>query len=298
MINRRLFLKMTGSLLLTVAPIRSGIASIRYPQRIATPDRGGTQTLLALGMLPVVSVDAAFYNEMGSSPPLPANIPDAGDPSEPNLELLRFYQVELIVTVTISTVVQEQLRRVAPVFALDIYRGYGDTWQQASAETERLATLLGRADAAHSYIRQLAQKIAQTRARLAHIPLRKFILLGLSTDGRHITVYGRKSIMSAAMEQMGFSDAWRGETNNYGFTNCGIETLAAYDDASLLVIDYGESLQAAIAVLNQSPLWQGMPVVQQQRVFRIGRIEVFGGLPLVDGFTDKFADALLRPVRL
>lgn len=298
MLNRRRFIKMTGSLLLTVTPIGSGMARTGYPQRIATPDRGGTQTLLALGMVPVVSVDASFYNAMGSTPSLPANIPDAGDPSEPNLELLRFYQVELIVTVTISPVVQEQLRRVAPVFALDIYRDYGDTWQQSCDETERLANVLGRASAAHHYIRQLAQKIALTRDRLAHIPLRKFILLGLSTDGRHITVYGRKSIMSAAMEQMGFSDAWRGETNNYGFTNCGIEALATYTDASLLVIDYGESMQAAIAALNQSPLWQAMPVVQQRQVFRIGRIEVFGGLPLADEFTDRFADALLRPVRL
>lgn len=284
--------------MLSVAPVCSAIANLGYPLRIATPDRGGTQTLLALGILPVVSVGASFYNNMGSTPPLPDNIPDAGDPSEPNLELLRFYQVELIVTVTISSVVQEQLLRIAPVFALDIYRGYGDIWQQACAETERLATTLDRAENARRYIRQLAQKIAQTRDRLAHISLRKFILLGLSTDGRHMTVYGHKSIMSATIEQMGFSDAWRGETNNYGFINCGIETLAAYSDVSLLVIDYGESLQAAMAILRQSPLWQVMPVVQQRRVLRIGRIEVFGGLPLADAFTDKFADALLRPVYL
>ncbi|MBK0033219.1 ABC transporter substrate-binding protein [Erwinia sp. S43] len=294
--QRRQLLKYTALLLLTGLPQRG--FSARYPQRIATPDRGGTQTLLALGVLPTVSVGSDFYNEMGTTPFLPAGIPDAGDPSEPNLELLKHYQVELIVTVTISPIIQRQLQRVAPVIALDIYRDSGDAFAQACDETRRLAARIGRPDAAERYIHDLNNHIAAAANNLRAVRQRKVMVAGLSSDGRHMTVYGRKSIMSGVLAQMGFEDGWQGSTNNFGFTNAGIESLASYDDITLLVMDYGEDTRAARRVLHASPLWRLLPVVKQRRVLMIPRFEIFGGLPLAAEFTDKLQDALLRPVYL
>jgi iron complex transport system substrate-binding protein len=270
----------------------------RFPQRIATPDRGGTQTLLVLGQRPVVSVSKDFYDEMGATPALADGIPNAGYPAEPNLELLQFYAVDLIVTVTISRIVQRQLARVAPVIALDIYRGAEDTFEQACAETRRLAKRIGRPLAAERYIDSLAQLMAETAQKLATIPYRKLMITALSSDGRHMTVYGKNSIMSGVLKRLGFEDGWRGTTNHYGFTNTGIETLIDYPDVTLLVVNYGEDTRAALTLLQRSALWQALPVVKNRQVLQIGLFEIFGGLPLAEQFTHKLQDALLRPIVL
>lgn len=293
--NRRLFIKAVGTLPLWNLSESRAYGGGRFPQRIATPDRGATQTLLALGKKPVVSVSRDFYEGMGTTPPLPPGIPDAGDPSEPNLELLKLYDVDLIVTVTISSIIQAQLSRVAPVFALNIYQETGDTFRRACDETLRLAAALGEPSAAQRYIRKIENDIARAKKALANKQSQAFILAGLSTDGRHMTVYSKNSIMSAVMTRLGLVDGWRGGTNNYGFINAGIEVLASYSNANLMLIDYGPSTRTALRVLYNSPLWRALPVVRQNRIFTIPRFEIFGGLPIAEQFTAIFSHAVLNP---
>lgn len=272
-------------------PLKIAHATTSY-NSIAAPDRAAAQTLLALGIVPKASVSAAFFNEMGTMPPMPGDVIDCGDPIEPNLEVLRRLDIDLIITGTIPADIQDVLRRIAPVFAMDIYTGKTNTLNQAKTETLRLANFLNRPAVGRDYIDMVEKTISTHRTRLRQSQ-RPVFLAGLAGDGRNMTIYAHNSIMCDVMEAMGVESAWTGPTNEFGFVNAGIETLASMPDASLIHIDYGSATDAALSKLSTSPFWTNLPMVKAGRIHRIPRFEVFGGLPLASQFAPLLANTLL-----
>ncbi|WP_162939737.1 ABC transporter substrate-binding protein [Neorhizobium sp. NCHU2750] len=267
------------------------------PSRVATPDRAATQTVLSLGVLPAVTVAPQFYRGMGSTPQLPSGIPSCGDPTEPNLEVLQRYGVDLVVTGTIAADVQAVLRRVAPVFPLEIYTGQVAVLDRAKSETARLADFLRLSAQGRAAIDAVDDILTTEAARIAGLTWRPMFLVGLSPDGRNMTVYGRNSIMYDVMDHLGLENAWTGPTNAFGFASAGIEELAGRPDAELLHIEYGRMTDAALAKLASSPLWNSLPMVRAGRVFRIPRFEVFGALPAAPQFARLLTDTLLEASR-
>ncbi len=263
------------------------------PLRLAAPDRGAAQTLLSLGLVPVVSVSREFFDAMGTKPTMPEGVVDCGDPSEPNLEVIARMNVDLIVTSTISADIREVLSRVAPVRALDIYTGLPDAVSRAKRGAHSLATELGATVACNAYLKDFDSTIVALRSKLAPWPRRPVYLVGLAPDGRNMTVYGRNSLMWDVMDALGIENAWRGPTNVYGFTNAGVERLADRPDAMIVSIDYGDLTATAMQTLARSVFWANLPAVNAERIFTIPRFEVFGTLPAAAQFAPLFADTLL-----
>lgn len=265
--------------------------------RLAAPDRGAAQTLLALGIVPVVSVSREFFDAMGTKPPMREGVIDCGDPSEPNLEVIARMHVDLIVTSTISSDIREILSRVAPVRALDIYNGLPDALNRAKREAHSLATELGATVACDAYLRDFDNSIVVLRSELASLAHRPVYLVGLAPDGRNMTVYGRNSLMWDVMDTLGIENAWLGPTNIYGFTNAGVERLADRPDAMIVNIDYGDLTATAMQTLARSVFWANLPAVNAERIFTIPRFEVFGTLPAAAQFAPLLADTLLSTSR-
>ncbi|WP_412066289.1 ABC transporter substrate-binding protein [Rhizobium sp. SYY.PMSO] len=272
---------------------RSTFATGLQSPRLAAPDRGAAQTVLALGLVPLVSVSREFFDAMGTEPPMPDGVVDCGDPSEPNLEVIRKMNVDLIVTSTITADIRNVLGRVAAVHALQIYTGLPDTLERAKTETLKLAAEIGRTEACQNYLRAQANLLELSHSKLSSWKRRPVYLIGLAPDGRNMTVYGRNSLMWDVMIRLGVENAWHGETNVFGFANAGIERLADQPDAAIVSIDYGAITQSAFATLAQSPFWVRLPAVQAHRVYSIKRFEVFGGLPAATQFAPLLTDVLL-----
>ncbi len=265
--------------------------------RLAAPDSGAAQTLLALGIVPAVSVSREFFDAMGTSPPMPEGVVDCGDPSEPNLEVIARMNVDLIVTSTISSDIREVLSRVAPVQALDIYIGQPGAVGRAKKEALHLATELGATVVCTAYLEDFDKTIVALRSRLAAWPRRPVYLVGLAPDGRNMTVYGRNSLMWDIMDALGIENAWQGPTNIYGFANTGVERLADRPDAMIVSIDYGDLTTTAMQALGRSVFWINLPAVITGQVATIPRFEVFGTLPAAAQFAPLFADTLLSVPR-
>ena len=272
---------------------RSSFAGDRKGVRIAAPDRGAAQTVLALGLVPVASVSKDFFDGMGTEPPMPSGVTDCGDPAEPNLEVLRRMRVDLIVTSTITADVRDVLSRIAPVDHLQIYTGLPGALERARQATHGLAAILNRVGASTSYLNSLDALLMQSRTRLSSWRRRPVYLVGLAADGRNMTVYGRNSLMWDVMAALDVENAWQGETDVYGFTNAGVERLAERPDAVVLSIDYGAITRSAAATLSESPFWARLPAVEAKRVFPIKRFEVFGALPAAVQFAPLLTNALL-----
>ncbi|MGS0897006.1 ABC transporter substrate-binding protein [Burkholderia stagnalis] len=252
--------------------------------RIATPDRAGTQAVLALGLTPVGAPPASFYRQMGGSPPLPADVPNTGYPVEPNLEMLKALAPDLIVTGTIDDSVRRMLTRVAPVLNLDIYTGEPGAYSRAVAQFRRLARAVGRDAAADAYVATLEAGIARTARALKPRGTRPAYLVTLDAGGRTMTVYGQNSIMYDVMTRIGMPNAWEGPTNGYGFTTVGVEKLTAHPDADLIYVNYGMETAAALRQLGSSPFWNSLPMVRAGRVHGIPLFDVLGSLPLARSF--------------
>lgn len=292
-ITRRHFLR--GALLtapaIAMAPALAAISHADAP-RIATPDRAGTESLLALGIRPVGAPDLDFYRTMGGTPPLPPGITNTGAPIEPNLEVLKSLKPDLIVTGTIGESVRRMLARIAPVMDLGIYNGQIGAYDRAIAAYRRLAAFVDRSSLADAYVTDLNARIATMAATLKTRNGRPAYLGTLDAGGRVMTVYSRNSIMYDVMVRMGIPNAWEGNTNGYGFTTIGVEKLAAHPDADLIYVDYGEDTRVALSVLSTSPFWTTLPMVRAGRVHSIPLFDVFGSLPLASAFADNLGRSL------
>lgn len=264
----------------------------RDAMRIATPDRAGAESVLALGIKPVGAPSADFYREMGGTPDLPAGIPSVGPPVEPNLEVLKSLAPAMIVTGTIAQSTRRMLARVAPVLNLDIYTGEPGAYGRAVAEFRRLADVVGRSAVAQSYVSRLEADIARAATALRARGDRPAYLVTLDDGGRTMTVYGRNSIMYDVMEMMGVPNAWDGRTNGFGFMPVGVEKLVAHPDADLIYVNYGLDTTAALGRLRASPFWNSLPMVRAGRVHPIPLFDVFGSLPLAGPFAANLAAAL------
>lgn len=274
--------------------LRTQVSAAAHAPRIGTPDRAGTQTVLALGVVPLAAVNRSLFESMGSTPPLPEGVVDCGEPVEPNLEVLQRLGVEMIVTGTITAEIRAVLQRIAPVFPLQIYTGETGALDRAKSETLRLARALGVEEAGQAYIEATGDLIMTNASRLRGLRFRRTFLVGLASDGRSMTVYGRNSIMYDVMAALGIENAWRGATTRYGFANAGIEELATDPQANILHIDYGTDTDLALSKLAVSPFWNALPMVKDLRVYRISRFEVFGGLPAAPQFATALTDALQK----
>ncbi len=283
--TRRQFLQ---AALLTVPalaglPARAAAAAPRVT-RVAATDRAGTESLLALGVRPVIAPDPSFYATMGGAPALPSGIISAGAPIEPNLEVLLSVAPELIVTGTTSASVRDVLARVAPVLDLDIYTGQPGAYDRAVAGFRRLAAALGLTQRADAYVAGLEARIARSAAALAPRHGRPAYLVSIDGSGRTMLVYSRNSIMYDVMTKIGIPNAWQGRTNGFGFATVGVERLVERPDADLIYVDYGDDTRAALAQLASSPFWTNLPMVKAGRVYGIPLFDVFGSLPLASSF--------------
>ncbi len=263
-------------------------------RRIAAPDRASAQALLAMDVVPVASVSQQFYDSMGGALVLPKDVVDCGEPVEPNLEVLRKLGVDLIVTTTIDADINDMLRRVAPVFSLNIYQDKAGALERAKQETQRLGDWIGAGPQARAFIRDFDAALARDIRRSADYARRSMYLVSLSDDGRNMNVFGRNSLMFDVMEKFGIANAWTGPTSAFGIASAGIEELAHDPSAGIAYIDYGPETDAAIARLSQSPFWRALPMVRQGRVYRIGKFDALGGLPAAAQFSSLLADALAR----
>lgn len=109
-------------------------------------------------------------------------------------------------------------------------------------------------------------------------------------DARHVRVFGENSLYNAVLEQLDLPNAWDQPTNSWGFALAGIETLARYPEATLVIIDplpIGAEEQLA-----NSGLWQQLPSVRHDRIVRLPPVWSFGALPSAQRFARELFAAL------
>lgn len=264
----------------------SGLSSGASPQW-ATLDWTLAETLIALDapLSGVAQIDA--YHAWVGEPRISERVADLGLRTQPNLELLADLSPEAIFISPMFSNLTARLSRIAPVEPLTLYQADSDTWHEMQGLTRKLGKRVNRERQAETLIASTQALIDRLKARA---PTTAPLLIVQFMDERHVRVFGKNGLYHAVLEQLDMTNAWQAPTNAWGFSLVGIEALAAYPDAQLVVV---EPLPIGVeAVLANSGLWQHLPSVREGRVITLPPTWSFGALPSAQRFARTLVSAL------
>ncbi|WP_411537132.1 ABC transporter substrate-binding protein [Halomonas sp. 7T] len=264
----------------------SGLSSGASPQW-ATLDWTLAETLIALDapLSGVAQIDA--YHAWVGEPRISERVADLGLRTQPNLELLADLSPEAIFISPMFSNLTARLSRIAPVEPLTLYQADSDTWHEMQGLTRKLGKRVNRERQAETLIASTQALIDRLKARA---PTTAPLLIVQFMDERHVRVFGKNGLYHAVLEQLDMTNAWQAPTNAWGFSLVGIEALAAYPDAQLVVV---EPLPIGVeAALANSGLWQHLPSVREGRVITLPPTWSFGALPSAQRFARTLVSAL------
>lgn len=260
--------------------------------RVATLDWALLETLLAMGVVPVAAAELVLFRRVAVEPEVPASVVDIGLRGMPNYEALRMARPDLIFNSAFYVQMDARLRQVAPVETISIYAPGGRPFQRAEDAARRLAEAVGRPEAADMLIARTRAGLSRCRASLAARPRRPLLVLNLG-DPRHFRVFGPDSMFGEVLSRLDLPNAWRANTSYSASAPIGLETLARFPDADLVILP--PVPPDARRLLPRSALWQALPNVREGRVFMLGSMNPFGGLPTASRFARLLTDAFLAP---
>ncbi|MDZ8085073.1 MAG: iron-siderophore ABC transporter substrate-binding protein [Nostoc sp. DedQUE12b] len=242
------------------------------PQRVVTLWGGTFSSALALGIKPIAS--AWIPGE-----PFPKHLGDKADGIEnigfePNLERLLLLKPDLILSNTRLQNIYTQLTNIAPTVALD-HPSPPASWQKT---LEDIAKILDKEQESKQLINDYWQRIEQLKQALGvgvaspKENRRHQLQVSVATvDPRFgaVYTYGKKSPVGVVLDDIGLQRPSAQSGDFFTKNNISYERLSDID-GDVLFLSYAEKTgKKALEKLEQSPLWQKLKVVQQNRVYLV-----------------------------
>ncbi len=259
------------------------------PTRIVALDWTATAMLLSLGVHPIGVGDAGLYRRWVAEPMLPPATPDVGMRDAPNPEIIVALNPDLILVSPLGAASRPLLERIAPTHEISLQRGKGDALVEAEQELMALGALLGREV-------QAADVIASSRALFAALSKKlsrhaaKNLLVIQFFDNRFVRVYGRSSIPGSVLDRLGLANMWTLPVNGWGYALVGIEKLAGFADADIVVV---EPVPTGLSLAPDSrSLWGNLPAVRQGRIHRLPPVWTFGEVTAANRFASLVSEYL------
>ena len=277
---------LAGALATAARPARAAVP------RVATLDWALLETLLAMGIVPVAAAELVLFRAVAVEPPVPDGVRDIGLRGLPSFEALRLADPDLIFSSAFYALSEPQLRLIAPVETITIYERGGAPLARARQAALRLAEACGRPAVGANLVSRTEEVLDACRRAVAPHAGRPLLVINLG-DARHFRVFGRDSIFGEVLDRLGLANAWRGNTSYSASAPVGLEALAAYPEAGLVVLP--PVPPDARRVLPQSALWQALPSVRDRQVRVFAPVNPFGGLPTADRFARLLAANLAAP---
>ncbi|MEW6125241.1 MAG: ABC transporter substrate-binding protein [Pseudomonadota bacterium] len=276
---------------MAAGPARAA-APVSPAPRLATIDWALLETLLAMSIVPVAAAELVLFRTVAVEPDVPASVVDIGLRGMPNFEALRMARPTLIFNSAFYAQIDPRLRQIAPVETLSIFAHGGRPFVRAEEAARSLAAAVARPQAADELIARTHAGLARCRADLAARPRRPVLVINLG-DPRHFRVFGPDSMFGEVLARLGLDNAWAQNTSYSASAPIGLETLARFPEADLVILP--PVPPDARRLLPRSALWQALPNVRERRVYTLGSMNPFGGLPTAARFARLLTAALLAP---
>ncbi|MBR1296064.1 ABC transporter substrate-binding protein [Bradyrhizobium sp. AUGA SZCCT0042] len=279
-----------GGVLLGNWPLCATQAATSQPgPRVAALGWACAQTLLALGVVPLVVPEIERYGRLVVEPAVPSSVQEIGLRSEPNLELLQSFAPDIIIIDPSITAAIPRLKLIAPVEIFTIFRPGRHPLETARSSTMELAQRVGVQAACEAYLARFDAAMAGYREQLRNRGGKPLYLVSEIARNRAL-VFGPNSLYQEVLNQFGLKNAWTGQSGPWGHTSVGLEVLAAVPDARLILMS---SRVADIeALLTSSPVLRTLPFLRSGRLTVLGNQFFYGGVPAAERFARLLAERL------
>ncbi|OEE29690.1 ABC transporter substrate-binding protein [Aliivibrio fischeri] len=263
------------------------------PQKIVALDWVLAETVLSLGVEPLGVADAKGYQAWVMAPKLPSNVLDVGSRREPNLELLTELNPDVILISQHMSAMYEKLSTIAPILVYTVYSNKKSPLIAAKGITIQLGRLLDKEQQALQLIDQTEKKLIENGDKIRHLQQQEKPLLFVRfINDKTVRIHSEGSLAQSTINAMGLTNAWHEPTNLWGFTTAGIEKLAQYQQANVLI--FGPLKEEEKVKLTQSALWQAMAFTRTGSVYELPAIWTFGGLISAQRFSDHITQQLTQ----
>ncbi|MCE7577282.1 ABC transporter substrate-binding protein [Aliivibrio fischeri] len=271
-----------------------GITEItRMPQKIVVLDWVLAETVLSLGVEPLGVADARGYRSWVMTPKLPSNVLDVGSRREPNLELLTELNPDVILISKHMSAMYEKLNTIAPTLVYTVYSTEKAPLIAAKDITIQLGRLLDKEHQALQLIDQTEKKLIENGDKIRYLQQQEKPLLFVRfINDKTVRIHSEGSLAQSTINVMGLTNAWHEPTNLWGFTTAGIEKLAQYQQANVLI--FGPLKEEDKVKLTQSALWQAMAFTRSDSVYELPAIWTFGGLISAQRFSNHITQQLTQ----
>ncbi|MBP0580545.1 ABC transporter substrate-binding protein [Labrys sp. LIt4] len=273
---------------LALVPGAAHAQAATVPERIVVLDWTATAMVRSLGIDPVGVGDADLYRIWVGEPALSQGTPDVGLRDTPSLEAIAPLKPDLIIVSPLGAAARPALQRIAPTREVAVYSGAGDPLRHAETELQALAKATGREARAQAVVTRADAEFANLRRHLAGTAMPRLLVIQF-LDKRFVRVYGPSSLFGGALQRLGLANAWNAPTNGWGFALVGVEKLAPFADAEIVVVD---PLPSEVTLApDTNSLWGNLPAVRQGRVKRLAATWPFGDLTAAQRFARLLVEA-------
>jgi iron complex transport system substrate-binding protein len=232
------------------------------PERVVVLDTGELDSAIALGVTPVGAVEAipgaGFPDYLGKDV---EGVEKVGTIEQPSVEAIAALQPDLILSSKLRhEAIYDQLSQIAPtVFTEEV----GVAWKQ---NFDLHAEALGRTEEAERLTREYQDKIDALRQALGDNAASTEVSVVRSV-GDEVRIYLKENFIGTILEDVGLPRPKPQDVEDFSATATR-ETIPDLDGDIMFLAKYGDD-HRLLDTLTQSPLWDRLDVVQQDRVYEV-----------------------------
>jgi iron complex transport system substrate-binding protein len=265
------------------------------PQRVIAMDQESLEMLIALGIKPIAM---ASSNLVGNKTRVLRGkldgIVDLGKEEAPNFERMVQLHPDLIIGSWLLAGTYQLLTHIAPTLPIQRYEQI--EWKKAFIE---FAQILHRQTVAQQLLADYQSHVNRLQTALVH-QQKSFCLIRFYTDVGLTQFYNQHSFAVNVIEDVAVLkippvQRLNNQPLNFsdGYINISQENID-WLDADIMFVALDPGAEASFHQYSQSPLWQTLKVVQQQRVYSVDSgYWNFGSVLSAQAILDDVAQILL-----
>ena len=268
----------TTSYPLTVTHAGGETTLEQQPERIVALEWHLVEDLLVMGIQPVAIADVeGFKTWVTIDVALADDVQDVGTRQEPSIEALAAAEPDLILGLDYRDItLYDQLSNIAPTILMTAY-----PQEEGVTPLEDLRTrlrhegwFLDHAGAAEAAIAEMDTTIEQQTAVIDEAGLTgaPFVVTQMFTAENQpsLRIFSNDALIGDAISATGLENVWTADGGEWGFTTNTVETFIELPEDVNVFYIVNDSDNVLESVLNDDPIWQSLPFIQEGRFYPLG----------------------------
>ncbi|MBD2567374.1 iron-siderophore ABC transporter substrate-binding protein [Anabaena lutea] len=263
------------------------------PQRIIALDETSMEALLALDLKPIAAtqpnITGSIIPKLGKKA---EGIVYLGKNSQPNIEKMVLLNPDLILGFSLNAEQYKLFSQIAPTITLDyIQNGWKDAFSS-------IAEITGKSEQAQKLLDEYQQQVQELRTFINHKLKEKTVSVSRFYAGNKFTEFRTKySFPGSLLTEVGIvlpEIQYQLTNENQPLVSVSLERLDLINaDILFIVLDPGA--EQNFQKYQNSPLWQNLKAVQNQRVYTVdSSYWIFGNILAANAILDDLFTYLVK----